>query len=278
MRSGVRRVLGLALLGAALLLSGCAAGLHGVRPVMTVDGQHMDFTDPVERARGLVATGQYGLAIDALSQIVHDEPGNVRALSLLAVTYAHLKRYDLSDRYHQQALLVDANAVAALNNWGYSYLMRGDTIRAVGLLERAAAVGKGDPVIAANLALATGRSGGTTEGVPPQTPPSPVAEQKIQLSDHVVLVRRTGQLRRIAPGVQLLVTKAPPAALEPEPDSPPRLISSAAGQPVDPRFAQFRTLFALFEGEQVAEMSSDPGPEPAPFAIVAEIDDFSTAR
>ncbi len=273
MRSFVRRILGLALLAGALLVSGCAVSPHGMRPVMTVDGQRMDFHDPVERARGLVATAQYGLAIEALSQIVHDEPGNVRALNLLAVTYAHLKRYDLSDRYHQQALLVDANSVAALNNWGYSYLMRGDAARAAGLLERAAAAGKGDPVIAANLALATGRSGGTTEE-PPQAAPSPVAEQSIRLSDHVVLVRRTGQLQRLAPGVQLLVTKASPIVSEPEPEIPFKLISSATKPPVDPRFAQFRRLFALFDGEQVAEMSRDP--EASPFGIVADVDDFST--
>jgi tetratricopeptide (TPR) repeat protein len=272
MRSIVRQVLGVALLSGALLLSGCAVGSHGIRPIMAVDGQHMDFHNPVERARGLVATGQYGLAIDALSQVVHDEPGNVTALNLLAVTYAHLKRYDLSDRYHQQALLVDANSVAALNNWGYSYLMRGDSVRAVGLLQRAAAVGQGDPVVAANLVLATGRSGEKTEERP-QEAAYPVAEQNIRLSDHVVLVRRTGQLRRLAPGVQLLVTQASPATLESEPEAPVKLISSVAEQPVDPRFAQFRRLFALFEGEQVAAMSRDLGT--SPFAIVADVDDFS---
>ena len=273
MRSLARQILGLALLAGALLVSGCAAGPDGMRPVMTVDGQHMDFHNPLERARGLVATGQYGLAIDALSQIVHDEPGNVRALNLLAVTYAHLKRYDLSDRYHQQALLVDANSVAALNNWGYSYLMRGDSARAMGLLERAAAIGKGEPVVAANLALATGRSGAQTEEALPVAP-SPVTEQKIRLSDHVVLVRRTGQLRRLAPGVQLLVTKASPAVAEPEREVPPRLISSTGEEPADPRFAEFRRLFALFDGERVAEMSHDPGI--SRFAVVAEVDDFST--
>jgi tetratricopeptide (TPR) repeat protein len=273
MRSIVRQVLGLAVLAGGLIVSGCAMGPQGMRPIMTVDGQHMDFHEPLERARGLIATGQHGLAIDALSEIVHDQPRNVRALNLLAVTYAHLKRYDLSDRYHQQALLVDANSVAALNNWGYSYLLRGESARAIGLLERAAAMRTGDPKVMANLALATGQGAAPSDG-PSQERPSPPAEQDIALSDHVVLVRRTGQLRRLAPGVQLLVTKRSPALSERDSEAPPTLISSKAEVPADPLYAEFRRLFAAFEGGQVAEKSGNPGT--SPFAIVGEIDDFST--
>jgi tetratricopeptide (TPR) repeat protein len=272
MKSMVRQILELALLTGALLVSGCASGPHGMRPIMTVDGQHMDFHDPVERGRGLIATGQYGLAVEALSEVVHDEPGNVRALSLLAVTYANLKRYDLSDRYHQQALLVDANSVTALNNWGYSYLMRGDSARAVGLLERAAAVGADDPIVAANLALAAGPSG-TPGEEPSRDAPSPLAERNSRLSDHVVLVRRVGQLRRLAPGVQLLVTRSAPAVLERDRVLPPAFLGSTNEEPPDPRFAQFRKLFALFEGGDEAERSTDPGT--SRFVNIAEIDDFS---
>lgn len=269
MKSLVRQVLGLAMIAGALLMSGCAVSSSGIQPVMTLDGQRIELNDPVERARGMVATGQYGLAVDALTQIVRDEPANVRAINLLAVTYAHLKRYDLADRYHQQALLIDANSVAALNNWGYSYLLRGDSARAVGLLERAAAVGKGYTVVAANLALATGQAGATA-AAPSDGEPSVQREQNIRLSDHVVLVRRTGELRRLAPGVQLLVTKESPPASELKPQS---LVSSTAEDSPDPRYAQFRRLFALFEGEQVAGTSHGPGA--APFLIAATIDNFS---
>jgi tetratricopeptide (TPR) repeat protein len=264
-----RKLLGLALLAAALAVSGCAAMSGGVRPAMTIDGQRVDFDDPLERGRGLAATGQYGLAVDTLSEVVHDDPRNVRALNLLAVTYAQLKRYDLADRYHQQALEVDPNSVAALNNLGYSHLMRGNAAQAIGLLERAAAVGKGEPVVAANLALATGRTGAPAMEPKAEAVP-PVIEQSVRISDHVTLVRRTGQLRRIAPSVQLLVTVAPPAAPEPE---PALVLSSAAGSGPDPRFQLFRQLFSMLEGEQVAEASA--GPAASSFLHPFEIDDFS---
>lgn len=264
-----RQLLGFALLAAALTVSGCAAMSGGMRPAMTIDGQHVNLDDPVERGRGLVATGQYGLAVDALSEVVHDDPRNVRALNLLAVTYAQLKRYDLADRYHQQALGVDPNSVAALNNLGYSLLMRGDAAQAIGLLERAAAVGKGDPVVAANLALATGRTDALAMEPKAEAVP-PVIEQSIRVSDHVTLVRRTGQLRRIAPSVQLLVTVAPPAVPEPEPAT---VLSSAAGSGPDPRFKLFRQLFSMLEGEQVAEASAEPAA--SSFLHAFEVDDFS---
>lgn len=264
-----RQLLGFALLAAALAVSGCAGISGAVRPAMTIDGQEVDFNDPVERGRGLVATGQYGLAIDTLSELVHDDPRNVRALNLLAVTYAQLKRYDLADRYHQQALGVDPNSVAALNNLGYSHLMRGNAAQAIGLLERAATVGKGDPVVAANLALATGRPDALAMEPDAEAAP-PVVEESIRISDHVTLVRRTGQLRRVAPSVQLLITVAPSAMPEPKPAT---VLSSAVGSGPDPRFKLFRQLFSMLEGEQVAEASAEP--VASSFLHPFEVDDFS---
>ncbi|WP_162916741.1 tetratricopeptide repeat protein [Dongia deserti] len=231
----------------------------------------MAFDDPVERGRGLVATGQFGSAIETLTEVVHDDPRNVRALNLLAVTYANLKRFDLADRYHQQALQVDPNSVAALNNLGYSHLVRGDTAQAIGLLERAAAVGDGNQVVAANLGLATGRDNALATRPIPQ--PAPLqAEQSIRLSEHVTLVRRAGQLQRIAPGVQLLITNAPSVAPEPEP-GPATAVSSIEGSSPDPRHRLFRELFALFDGEQVADASTRT--ESSSFLHVSDVDDFS---
>ena len=58
--------IGIALVAAALLLAGCAGTASGVRPVIAMDGDSMNVQDPVENARALLVTGQYGLAIVAL--------------------------------------------------------------------------------------------------------------------------------------------------------------------------------------------------------------------
>lgn len=253
------------------LLSGCSGTAGNVRPVIAMGGDSMNIHDPVENGRALLMTGQYGLAIEALSRVLHDDPGNARTLTLLAEAYDRLHRYDLADRYHGQALQADPNFVAALNNWGYSYLVRGDKPRAVGLLERAVAVKKDHPVILANLQLAAGDAPAASQKVPSV---SPIAEAtgEIQVSEHVVAVRRTGKLVRVAPGVQMLLTgrqRVPPMQ----------------GSGRDPKARSVvLTTFPAMSGRS-APTAGDPTTrllgalqrllDPSPFKFFPEVDDFA---
>jgi len=290
--SGWQRIVGMAMIGFGLLLAGCAGGSGEWRPLMAMDGQHFDVLDPVENGRGLILTGQFGLAIDTLTQAVGDDPRNARALTLLAVAYGQLKRFDLADRYHAEALQIDPNSVAALNNWGYSYLVRGDRTRAAGLLERAVATSDGRPVVAANLALA---QGDRSPRLPvSRTAVTASATPNLRLSRHVTLVRPAGRLLRVAPGVQMLLTiaeepKPQPAQIptDTREQAPPQAAASAdpmAGM-TDTRFALFRALFALAEGEESADAGSmaiidqvadaSLPARPSPFGYFPDVDDFA---
>ena len=207
----------IAIVIATAFLAGCSGMGGGMHPVIAMDGDRMDVQDPVANGRALLVTGQYGLAIDALSRVLHDDPSNVRALNLIAEAYDRLHRYDLADRYHARALEVDPNSVAALNNWGFSYLVRGNKARAVELLERAEAIKRDQPIVLANLKLA----GGDTAAPSAMSTAGPSAQDdatEVPVSGHVMLVRRTAYLVRIAPGVQMLVT-IPPAASRVQPAS-----------------------------------------------------------
>lgn len=289
--SNWQRGIGALLIGLCATLGGCAIGGDGARPVLGMDGQQIDVSDPVERGRAQILTGQYGLAIDGLTTVVTRDPRNARAKTLLAVAFGQLKRFDLADRYHAEALEIDPNSVAALNNWGYSYLVRGDRARATGLLERAVAAGDDRPIVVANLALARG-----VDPTPPQLPTqAAIGEDQprdLRVTQHVTLVRPAGRLMRVAPGVQLLLTEAP-AAVAAQSDVPtaPLLPAEAdwnelaAGQ-TDSRFALFRMLFALVEGEagaveqptqhsaQIAALPASPAA--SPFGFFPEVDDFTT--
>jgi Tetratricopeptide repeat len=275
-----------AMIGLTLLLGGCAAGAGEGRPVLAMDGQHLDASDPVERARALVLTGQYGLAIEGLSEAVTRDPGNARALSLLAVCYAQLKRFDLADRYHAQALEIDPSSVVALNNWGYSYLVRGDGGRATDLLARAAAANDGRPIVAANLALARGTDAETSPSGEVASGSDPM--RSVQISSHVILVRPAARLRRMAPGVQMLVTATPAGAQAPVEAS----VSPQIGRTGDIKTAVttdwrvFQALFALMDSDappsdgalvleprQLAEASS-AAPQ-SPFGFFPDVDDFT---
>jgi tetratricopeptide (TPR) repeat protein len=262
--------IGILLIVTALLVAGCAGTASNVRPVIAMDGNSMDIQNPVENGRALLVTGQYGLAIDALSRALHDDPKNARTLTLLAEAYDRLHRYDLADRFHGEALLVDPNFVAALNNWGYSFLVRGDRARALGLLERAVAVKKGHPVIAANLQLA----GGVTAPSQDTSSVLPAAglASDLQISAHVVAVHRTCRLIRMAPGVQLLLTELPTL---------PRTQSSV--RELKARSAVL-TIFPAASGQSTPSAGDRTTRllgalqrilDPSPFKFFPEVDDFA---
>lgn len=254
----------------AALLGGCAWTSNGVRPVMAMDGEPIDMQDPIGNARALLVTGQYGLAIDALSRLVQEDPRNHRARALLAVAYDHLKRYDLADRYYSEALQIDPSSIAALNNWGYSYLVRGDKARARGLLERAAALNRDQPIVAANLGLVNGETPGAATRQPRDAQAVETA-RSIRLSEHVTLLRRSGRLVRMAPGVQLLVTDS--GQIEESSSVQMHPAAAPAETVMDSRFELFRQLFSMME-QPKAGVSSETTQQ-SPFARFAEVDDFS---
>jgi tetratricopeptide (TPR) repeat protein len=264
----------LALVVAAAFLGGCSGMWEGARPVIAMDGNRMDVQDPVGNGRALLVTGQYGLAIDALSRAVHDDPGNVRALNLMAEAYARLHRYDLADRYHAEALEIDPNSVAALNNWGFSLLVRGDKARAIELLRRAEAVKGDQPVVMANLRLA-GEDATAASTAPIAGPPVGDGATEVSLGRHVILVRKTAVLVRMAPGVQWLLTTAPvarrgqPALRETAgrgaSDSAPfpYIVMRQEPAAVDSRIKNLAALQQLLD--------------PSPFAVFRDVDDFNLA-
>ena len=275
-----QKTVGALLVGLSALLGGCAAGAGEGRPVLGLDGQHLDASDPVERGRALILTRQYGLAIYGLNDVVTRDPGNARALALLAVAYGQLKRFDLADRYHARALEIDPSSPVVLNNWGYSYLVRGDDRRATNLLERAMATNDGRPIVAANLALARGGDAAKPSRDEVATADDPM--RSIRVSSHVTLVRPALRLRRMAPGVQMLLT------IETAPPHAPLLGSQAPSSPLrpgndtasvvteDPRFRLFRALFALIEEGPPASAAVVPDQlAEASFGVVSGIDDFT---
>ena len=278
--TSAQKTVGALLVGLSVLLGGCAVGAGEGRPVLGLDGQNLDASDPVERGRALILTGQYGLAIDGLNDVVTRDPGNARALALLAVAYGQLKRFDLADRYHARALEIDPSSPVVLNNWGYSYLVRGDDRRATDLLERAMVTNDGRPIVAANLALARGGDAAKPSRDEVATADDPM--RSIRVSSHVTLVRPAPRLRRMAPGVQMLLT------IDTAPTHAPLLVSQAPSPPLrpgndtasvvteDPRFRLFQALFALIEEDPPASAALVPDQlAEASFGVVSDIDDFT---
>jgi len=71
----------------------------------------------------------------------------------LAASYDRLRRFELADRAYAQALKIAGPIPEVLNNQGYSYIMRGDYIRARAKLREAYDKDPKNPYILANLDL-----------------------------------------------------------------------------------------------------------------------------
>jgi hypothetical protein len=116
------------------------------------------------------SAGRLGLALADFQRALQEQGPSVDRLNALAATYDRLSRFDLADRAYRQALALDPDSPQTLNNIGYSYMLRGRPDLASAYLAKAQSVAKGDPVIGANLALASDSLTGSTERSPADAP------------------------------------------------------------------------------------------------------------
>ena len=145
----------LALLGAAMVVSGCQSSTidstktTSIAPVATADISASD----LQAGKSQFRDANYGLAEKHFRKAVELRADNAEAWMGLAASYDQLGRFDFADRAYDQLLKVAGRQPQVVNNMGYSKLLRGDRKSARKLLMEAEAAMPGDPVDAANLAL-----------------------------------------------------------------------------------------------------------------------------
>jgi Flp pilus assembly protein TadD len=167
MRAGVTRVLVLS--AACLWLAGCettkngtasngdgdvtgSIGPNGETPASTgLQGEEP--SDDLNLGKKHYRENSFGLAEQHFRRAVEKGPKTVEAWIGLAASYDKLKRYDLADRAYDQAIRLAGPTPEILNNRGYSYLLRGDRLRARKTLLEAQAKDPGNPYIQNNLDL-----------------------------------------------------------------------------------------------------------------------------
>jgi tetratricopeptide (TPR) repeat protein len=100
-----------------------------------------------------LVSGNYGLAEQHYRRAVEATRQNGSAWIGLAASYDRLGRFDLADLAYRHAIRLEGGNYVILNNWGYSYLLRGNFRAARRFLERAELLAPGDPTIANNIAV-----------------------------------------------------------------------------------------------------------------------------
>jgi Flp pilus assembly protein TadD len=100
--------------------------------------------------------GNYGLAERYFRDAVEKAPRDVTSWVGLAASYDRLARYDLADRAYRFAIKLGGETTQILNNQGYSYMLRGNFVKARQKLMKANAREPNNPVIVNNLQLLDG--------------------------------------------------------------------------------------------------------------------------
>lgn len=139
-----------------LTLAGCQA----MSPVDTADGgfsannQGGIAARKTSSAKLQFEAGNYGLAQKDFLAAVEATPKNGAAWLGLAASYDQLGRFDLAEKSYQELLKIEGRKPAVLNNYGYSYILRGDMRKARSLMNEARALSPINPRIEANWNLA----------------------------------------------------------------------------------------------------------------------------
>lgn len=171
--SSTTRTVGLAVIAAlGLTVGGCetiatpAPAAEVSPPVATGtvqdpdDVKYFPSDEPLRLGNEQFARGAYGLAEHYYRDAVEQSPRDVTAWIGLAASYDHIGRFDLADRAYASAIRLAGQTTEILNNQGYSYMLRGDLVRARRLLTKAYQSDPNNPTIINNLKLLDG-SGNT---------------------------------------------------------------------------------------------------------------------
>jgi Flp pilus assembly protein TadD len=157
----MRRLLFLPLYGWALLLvAGCAPLPEAVPTTATVqdptDVKYYPSDEPLRTGKEQFGRGNYGLAERYFRDAVEKAPKDATAWIGLAASDDRLQRFDLADQAYAQAVQLTGETVQILNNQGYSYMLRGDLVRARRKLQQAYELDPTNPTITDNLELLNG--------------------------------------------------------------------------------------------------------------------------
>ncbi len=128
-------------------------GLQPSDPPATPELLGKDPNDDVSIGKKFFRQGSYGLAEQRFRKAVELHPKDAEAWLGLAASYDRLKRFDLADRAYTQAIRLVGATPEIMNNQGFSYMLRGDYVRARSTLLAAQAKDPANPYIQNNLQM-----------------------------------------------------------------------------------------------------------------------------
>lgn len=112
-----------------------------------------DPNDDLNLGKKYFRQGSYGIAERHFRKAVERSPEDAESWMGLAASYDRLKRFDLADRAYGQAIRLVGPTPEIMNNQGFSYMLRGDLVRARTTLLAAQQKDPASPYIKNNLVM-----------------------------------------------------------------------------------------------------------------------------
>ena len=103
--------------------------------------------------------GNHREALIEFEKTIAIDPGYVKALNAMGVSYDYLKEFGRASECYRAALKLDPNAAYVYNNMGQSLLLQGNYISAIEAIKKASALEGTNPRIHNNLGRAYARAG-----------------------------------------------------------------------------------------------------------------------
>ena len=141
---------------ACLITTGCQnLGALTSAPITSVAAEPVvrGRSASAELGRGQFASGNFALAERNFREAVESNPDDFESWVGLAAAYDNLARFELADRAYAQAIRIGGETIELVNNLGYSYLLRGDRVKARAQFELALQLDPTNAVIANNIRL-----------------------------------------------------------------------------------------------------------------------------
>jgi tetratricopeptide (TPR) repeat protein len=142
-----------AVAGDPIRAPGVAPPSDTLLPASTPVNMGQDAYDDLNLGKKQYRAGHWGLAEQHFRRAVEAQPNDAEAWVGLAASYDRLKRFDLADRAYKRAIELVGPTPELLNNQGFSYMLRGDYVRARAILMSAQAKDPGSVYVQNNLDL-----------------------------------------------------------------------------------------------------------------------------
>jgi Flp pilus assembly protein TadD len=117
------------------------------------DVKYYPSDEPLKLALEHFNRGHFGIAAKYFEDAVTKAPKDASAWVGLAASYDRIGRFDLADRAYRQAIKLEGETTAILNNQGYSYMLRGKLVEARRKFLKAYEREPNNPTVVNNLRL-----------------------------------------------------------------------------------------------------------------------------